>query len=71
MSERSPLKIQKVAQEVADDSCSPEDWKFWLCLICQDVVVDAVQMICCGGLYCRRCVFLWLSEFWSVLHKSS
>ncbi len=24
--------------------------------------MDAVQMICCGGLYCRRCVLIWLQE---------
>ena len=30
------------------------------CLICHQVVNDAVQMRCCGGLFCRRCILLWL-----------
>jgi hypothetical protein len=62
MSEQSPLKKQNVSQEVANVVFTPEDWRFWQCLICHDVVVDAVQMVCCGGLYCRRCVLLWLQE---------
>ena len=62
MSEQSPLKKQNVSQDVANVMLSPEDWRFWQCLICHDVVTDAVQMFCCGGLYCRRCVFIWLSD---------
>ena len=26
------------------------------CLICQELVVDAVQVICCGALHCRACI---------------
>ena len=26
------------------------------CSICLDLVVDAVQVICCGTLYCRSCI---------------
>jgi hypothetical protein len=26
------------------------------CLICQDLVVDAVQVTCCGALHCRACI---------------
>jgi hypothetical protein len=64
MSEQSPkpLEKQNVSQEDAIDAFNPEDWRFWQCLICHDVVVDAVQMFCCGGLYCRQCVFIWLSD---------
>lgn len=62
MSEQSPPKKQNFSQEVANDVLSTDDWRFWQCLICHDVVTDAVQMFCCGGLYCRRCVFMWLSD---------
>lgn len=62
MSEQSPPKKQNVSQDVANVMLSSEDWRFWQCLICHDVVTDAVQMFCCGGLYCRRCVFIWLSD---------
>lgn len=30
------------------------------CLICHQIVNDAVQMRCCGGLFCKRCILLWL-----------
>jgi len=64
MSEQSPkpLKKQNVSQEDAIDAFDPENWRFPQCLICHDVVVDAVQMGCCGGMYCRRCVLNWLQE---------
>ena len=64
MSDQSPKppKKQNVSQEDAIDAFNPEDWSFRQCLICHDVVVDAVLMGCCGGLYCRRCVLLWLQE---------
>jgi hypothetical protein len=26
------------------------------CLICQELVVDAVQVTCCGALHCRACI---------------
>lgn len=26
------------------------------CLICQELVVDAVQVLCCGALHCRACI---------------
>jgi hypothetical protein len=26
------------------------------CLICQELVVDAVQVVCCGALHCRACI---------------
>ena len=32
------------------------------CLICLDVVKDAVQLMCCQQLFCRKCIEEWLTH---------
>ena len=34
----------------------PEENEEMQCLICLDLVVDAVQVSCCGALHCRACI---------------
>jgi hypothetical protein len=34
----------------------------FLCMICHNLVEDAVQTVCCGSLYCHKCIESWLSR---------
>lgn len=33
-----------------------------LCLICTELVVDAKQTACCGGLFCAVCINVWFDR---------
>lgn len=62
MCDQCGVKKQKTSAETGLDlsQYSPSDWQFWQCLICHQVVVDAVHLRCCGGLFCQSCVLTWL-----------
>eukprot|EP01036_Dinobryon_divergens_P031786 gene31786-41254_t len=33
-----------------------------LCIACQDLVIDAMQITCCGSLFCRGCITPWITD---------
>ena len=53
-------EINKIIKSVQQCSHHEERTQVLECLICHQVVNDAVQMRCCGGLFCRGCILLWL-----------
>jgi hypothetical protein len=47
----SPASVAALKRQFSLDAS--EDLQ---CLICQELVVDAVQVVCCGALHCRACI---------------
>ena len=33
-----------------------------LCVTCRDLVTDAMQITCCGSIFCRACITPWLTD---------
>jgi hypothetical protein len=56
MSSNKRVSVSPASVAGLKRQCSLDVSESLQCLICQELVVDAVQVVCCGALHCRACI---------------